>query len=147
MIVTYTSIKPLITKEELVGGSQLYVTFHADGMAAPIQAVGMMMADQQDMMKNVQKQAVKQGFISIIISTISRVLGSLIGGVGGSVASSAASTVGYGMTSGSMNSQSIMSAKDTPENREKAAVAAFQTIQQFFEYDAASGLWKGKSNA
>lgn len=143
MIVTYESIQPLIKNENLVGGNQLHVSFQAEGMAAPIQAVGMMMADQEEMMSNVKKQAVKQGIISSIISGLSRFLGSFIGGIGGSVASSAASTAAYSMTSSSMG-QGMMNAKDTPENRQKAAVAAFQTIQTYFEYDAANGVWKGK---
>lgn len=143
MIVTYESIQPLIKNENLVGGNQLHVSFQAEGMATPIQAVGMMMADQDEMMKNVQKQAIKQGIFSSIISGLSRVLGGLIGGVGGSIASSTASTVGYSMTSGM--SQGAMNAKDTPENRQKAAVAAFQTIQMYFEYDAPNGIWKGKN--
>lgn len=143
MLITYDSIKPLIKKEDLVNGNQLNVSFQAEGMSAPIQAVGMMMADQADMMKNVQKQAVKQGIISSIISGVSRLLGGLIGGVGGSVASSAASTVAYSVTSSSMGA-GMMNAPDTPENRQKAAVAAFQTVQMYFEYDAINALWKGK---
>lgn len=141
MIVTYESIKPLIKNENLVGGNQLHVSFQSEHMAAPIQSVGMMMADQDEMMKNVRNQAIKQGIFSSIISGLSRLLGGLIGGVGGSIASSTASTVGYSMTSGSGN---MMDAKDTPENRQKAAVAAFQSVQTYFEYDVHTGFWKGK---
>ena len=53
MIVTYESIKPLIISEDLVEGNQLHVSFQAEGMAAPIKAVGMMMASQEEMTKNV----------------------------------------------------------------------------------------------
>ncbi|MCB9187673.1 MAG: hypothetical protein H6600_07930 [Flavobacteriales bacterium] len=144
MQITYESIKPLIQSENLVGGNQMQVTFLAVGMAAPIQAIGMMVADQDEMMKNVTKQAVKQGVFSSIISAISRLLGGLIGGVGGSIASSTASTVGHSMTSNSMGAN-MMNAKDTPENRQKAVVAAFQTVQAYFEYDAVNGDWKAKS--
>lgn len=144
MIVTYESIKPLIKNENLVGGNQLHVSFQAEGMAAPIQGVGVMMADQDEMMKNVRNQAIKQGIFSSIISALSRLLGGLIGGVGGSIASSTASTVAYSATSSSMG-QVAMNAKDTPENRQKAAVAAFQTVQTYFEYDAPNGVWKGKN--
>jgi hypothetical protein len=143
MVITYESIQPLIKSEQLVGGNQMQVSFQAEGMAAPIQAVGMMMVDQQEMMKNVQKQAVKQSVISSIISAVSRLLGGLIGGTGGRLASSAASSAAYSMTSSSMN-QGMMNAKDTPENRQKAVIAAFQTVQQFFEYDPTQATWKGK---
>lgn len=143
MIITYESIQPLIKSENLVQGNQMHVSFQAEGMAAPIQGVGMMMADQSEMMKNVQKQAVKQSIVSSIVSGLARFLGGLIGGTGGRIASSAASTAAYTMTSSSMG-QGAMNAKDTPENRQKAVVAAFQTIQTYFEYDPASATWKGK---
>ncbi|CAG5083158.1 hypothetical protein [Parvicella tangerina] len=144
MVITYESIKPLIKSESLEGGNQMKVSFQAEGMAAPIQAVGMMMADQDEMMKNVKKQAVKQGIMSSIISSASSFLGGLIGGVGGRAASSAASTAAYSMTSSSSMGQDMMNAKDTPENRQKAVVAAFQTVQTYFEYDSTNGTWKGK---
>ncbi len=143
MVITYESLKPLIKSENLVNGNQMQVSFQAEGMAAPIQAVGMMMADQDEMMKNVKKQAVKQSVFSTIISSVSRLLGGLIGGTGGRMASSAASSAAHSMTSSSMG-QEMMNAKDTPENRQKAVVAAFQSVQQFFEYDPASANWKGK---
>lgn len=142
MEYTYDQIKPLIHSESFTG-QQMVVLFHAENLHQPIQGIGMMIPDQSQMMKSVGKSAVKRSIFSSIISSVSRLLGGAIGGVGGSIASSAASSVGYA----AVNNQAMgdmMKVDDTPENRQKAVLMAFDSVKSFFEWDDSSKSWKGK---
>ncbi len=141
----YEQIAPLILSSNLVG-SQLNVEFKSEDQSMPIAAVGMMIADQEDMMKGVKKNMVKQGVISIAISSIGRFVSGLLGGgIGGNAAYSAGSLAGSTATQNQMNPSKMLAAKDTPENREKAILQAFQSVQSFYEWDDANKKWKAKT--
>ncbi len=144
MEIKYEHIKPIIVSETLEG-SQMKVKFKALGQDEPIETVGMMLADQDEMMKSMKKNMVKQGAISIAISSIGTVLRNLIGGVGGSVASSAVSTAGSTVAMSANDPSKMMQAKDTPENRQKAVLSAFQSVQNFYEWDPNANVWKYKT--
>lgn len=142
MEITYEQIQALIKSEDLKG-QQLHVTFQSSDQENPIAAVGMMLPDQDQIMKNVGKSAVKQGLIATIISSISRLLGGAIGGTGGSIASSATSTMGHAVASSKMDPMAgVMDVKDTLENRKKAALLAFQSVQSFYKWDETQNTWK-----
>ena len=144
MNITYDQIAPLVHSTNLVG-MQVNVEFKAEGQETPIAAVGMMMASQDDMMKGVKKNMVKQGVIGIIVSSIGRLVSNLVGGgIGGSAAHSAVSVAGSTVTQSQMDPSKMMQAKDTPENREKAILQAFQSVQSFYEWDQATNKWMAK---
>ena len=140
---TYEQIKPLIKKEELEG-QQMKVSFQAIGQDRAIDAIGVMIPDQGDMMKGVAKSAVKQGIFSAIIGSVSRLIGGSIGGVAGNVARTATSQVGYVAARSANDTSNMMQVKDTPENRQKAVVSAFESVATFYEYDAGANKWSAK---
>ena len=37
-----------------------------------------------------------------------------------------------------------MKVKDTPENRQKAVVSAFESVAAFYEYDSSANRWSAK---
>jgi len=141
---TYEQIRPLIKKEELEG-QQMKVSFQAIDQEAPIDAIGVMIPEKSDMMKNVAKSAVKQSIFSTIIRSISGLVGGAIGGAAGSAARSATSQVGYAAARSTNDSSSMMQVKDTPENRQKAVVSAFESVAAFYEYDASANKWNAKN--
>ena len=143
MNITYTQISPIVHSTNLAG-MQLNVEFKSEDQDTPIAAVGMMVAEQADMNKEIKKTMVKQGIIGIIVSSIGRVVGGLIGGVGGSAAHSAVSMAGSAATQGSMDPSKMMMATDTPANREQAVLEALQSVQSFYEWDNPINKWKAK---
>ena len=144
MEIKYEHISPIVHSSNLVG-SQMNVEFKSQDQETPIAAVGMMLADQDEMMKGVKKTMVKQGIIGIIVSSIGRLVGGLVGGgVGGSAAHSAVSLAGSTVTQSQMDPSKMLQAKDTPENREKAILQAFQSVQSFYEWDAVNSIWNAK---
>jgi len=144
MEYTYEQIKPLIKKEELEG-QQMKVSFQAIGQDTAIDSIGVMIPEKSDMMKSVAKSAVKQGIFSAIIRSVSGLLGGAIGGTAGSVARSATSQVGYAATRSTNSTADIMNVKDTPENRQKAVVSAFNSVASFYEYDSSANKWSAKN--
>jgi len=142
MSYTYEQIKPIIEKEEL-DGHQMKVSFRATGQDTAIESVGVMMADQKEIMKNAGKSAVKQSLFSSAIRWVSGLVGGAVGGAAGSAAYSATSSVGHA-ASRSQTSGNMAQAKDTPENRQKAVVAAFQSVASFYEFDSETNAWKAK---
>lgn len=144
MNITYDQIAPLVHTSDLQG-MQLNVEFKAKNQDTPIAAVGMMVADQADMQKDMKKTMVKQGVIGIIVSSIGRLVGGLVGGgIGGSAAHSAVSMAGSTISQNQMDPSKMMMAKDTPENREKAILKAFESVKSFYEWDAKSKEWNSK---
>jgi hypothetical protein len=145
MEIKYEHIAPIVHSTNLVG-MQMNVEFKSQDQATPIAAVGMMMADQDEMMSGMKKNMVKQGIIGIIVSSIGRLVGSLLGGgIGGSAAHSAVNLAGSTVTQNQMDPSKMMQAKDTPQNREKAILAAFQSVQSYYEWDTSTNLWKYKA--
>jgi hypothetical protein len=144
MAYTYEQIKPLI-KGESLNGIQLNVTFQVSDKDQPIQAIGIMMAEQQDIMKNVGKQAVKQTIVSSILGVVGSFFGRAVGGgVAGSAVRSATHSVGSSVVNKGNSMETIMQVKDTPENREKAILKAFESVSTFFEYDERTNVWTSK---
>jgi hypothetical protein len=140
----YEQIAPLVHSTNLVG-SQMNVEFKSGDQKTPIAAMGMMIAEQADMEKGMKKAMVKQGVIGVVISSIGRIVSNLIGGgVGGNVAYSAVNVAGSAATQNQMDPNKMMAAKDTPENREKAILKAFEAVKSFYEWDNENSKWKAK---
>lgn len=141
MEITYEKLKSIIVSES-VDGQMVNVSFHAEGLSAPIQTMGYIMPDQDEIMKNVAKMAAMNAGKSAAISGAASLLGNAIGGVGGSVARNAASTAGHELTSG-MGQVDVTKTDITPEKVQQAIVQAFQGVMMYFQWDDASQSWKG----
>jgi len=139
---TIENITPLI-KSEKVDGIQVIVHFQADNQNNPIQGYGTIMPDQDQMMKNIGKQAVKSAVKTSIITSISRFFGSLIGGSAGSAVSSASSQIAYAASSKNMNANNLMKTELTPEKRDEAILAAFTATKAYFQWNENEKKWEG----
>jgi hypothetical protein len=144
MEITYDILRPIIKKEE-INGNQIAIEFQAPGQLEPIQATGVVVPDQKDMMKSAGKQAIKTGVFYAAIRSISRLFGGAIGGTAGSIAISATSTVGYTVMSSTNNSQDMMKASITPEKQQAAVITAFNQVQSSFEWNNELKSWSGKN--
>jgi len=139
MEITYENISPLL-KSEVWENGMVRCSFQAEGKE-PVQAIGQVPLDQNEIMKNAVKSSVKQGLIYSIIRGVSRTIGSIFGGVGGAVADSAVSSVGYSVVSAKMNNPQTYQPQLTPENKKMAVVNAFHTVSNFFRYDEINKKW------
>lgn len=139
MEITYEHILPLL-KSEVWENGLVRCSFQAEGKE-PVQAIGQVPFDQDEMMKTAVKSSVKQGLIYGIIRVVSRVIGGIFGGVGGAVADSAVSSVGYSVVSTKMSPPQTYQPKLTPQNKKQAVVNAFHTVSNFFRYDEISQKW------
>ena len=140
---TYEQIQPLIKKEELEG-QQMKVSFQAIGQDKAIDAIGVMIPEQKDMMKGVAKTAVKQGIFSALIRSVSSLIGGAVGGTAGSIARTTTSSVGHAVSRSQNNPADMMKVKDTPENRQKAVVTAFESVASFYDFDSSTNKWSAK---
>ncbi len=144
MEVNYEKIKPIIVSETLEG-TQMKVKFKAQGQDDAIESVGMMIADQEQMMKGMKKTVVKSAATNIVFATISRFTRSLFGGIGGYAAGSAVDAAGGMAASKVADPNKMMQVEDTPENRQKAVLIAFQSVSSLYEWDATANIWKFKA--
>ncbi|MCD6366502.1 MAG: hypothetical protein J7L46_03070 [Bacteroidales bacterium] len=131
MEITYEKIKPLIVSETLEG-NQVKLKFQAKNQEAPFETVGVVVPDQDEIMKDVAKQAVKRTIISRVASAI----GGLFGGTGRMV-----SNVAVQASNVAMSSQPLTT-KVTPEKQQKVVVEAFSPFQSFYKFDDTTGEWE-----
>ena len=131
MEITYEKIKPLIALEALEG-NQVKLKFKAKNQETPFETVGVIIPDQNEMMKNVAKQAVK----TTIITRVARAIGGLFG-TGGRIVSD----VAVQASSAAMSNQPLTT-KITPEKQQKVVVDAFAPFQSFYKFDTEANEWE-----
>lgn len=134
MEITYESIKSLITKEEIVGGNQIHLEFCAKNQATPLPTVAMIMANPDEMKKNIAKQMAKSTAKNVAIDQ----LGGLIGGVGGSLFKKA----GKKIANKNQDPMAMMKTEITQEKKEKAIVDAFKNFATMYKYNEQTAEWE-----
>lgn len=147
MEMTYQSIQHLV-KETKVENQMLTVFFQDEKMPTPIQGYAPIVPDQQQMTKNITKNAVKMGLLTAALSWVSRLLGRRIGGTTGSIVSSTVTGVGSTVAYSQMNkSGGVMNVELNEENKKEYVLKAFQSLQAYFQWNEAEKKWEGKSMA
>jgi hypothetical protein len=144
MEVNYEKIKPIIVSETLEG-TQMKVKFKAQGQDDAIESVGMMIADQEQMMKGMKKTVVKSAATNVAFGALGTFIRSMFGGVAGHAAGSAVNAAGGVAASKVADPNKMMQVEDTPENRQKAVLNAFQSVSSLYEWDATANIWKFKA--
>lgn len=144
MEVNYEQIKPIIVSETLEG-TQMKVKFKAQGQVDAIETIGMMMADQEQMMKGMKKTVVKSAATNVAFGVLGRFVRGLFGGIGGYAAGSAVNAAGGMAASKVADPNKMMQVEDTPENRQKAVLSAFQSVRNMYDWDADTKIWKFKT--
>lgn len=138
MEITYEMIKSLIKKEELVAGNQIHLEFCAKNQENPIATVAVIMPDQDELMKNITKQAGKQAAKNMAVNTITGKLGGLVGGIGGNLMNEA----GSNMFNQGIDANDMLKTEITPEKKEKAIVDAFKNLQMLFKFNEQTADWE-----
>ena len=77
MEITYTTIKALIKKEELMYGNQIHLEFCAKNQETGTQTVAVIMAEQGEIKKNVTKQVIRSTVKNTIINQLFNLIGKL----------------------------------------------------------------------
>jgi len=134
MEITYESIKSLIKKEELVTGNQIHLEFCAKNQATPIPTVAIIMADPNELKKNIAKQMAKNTAKNVAINQI----GGLIGGVGGSLFK----TAGKKVANKKQDPMAMMKTDITQEKKEKAIVDAFKNLISMYKFNEQTAEWE-----
>ena len=134
MEVTYESIKSLIKKEELVAGNQLHLEFQAKNQATAIPTVAIIMADPNEMKKNIAKQMAKSTVKNAAINQ----LGGLVGGIGGNLLK----TAGKKVVNQNQDPMAMMKTDITQEKKEKAIVDAFKTLISMYKFNEQTSEWE-----
>lgn len=141
---TIENLEPLI-KKEINQGANYIVHFQASNQINPIQGYAPNMPDQNQIMKNVGKQAAKTAVKSSIISMLSRFLGGLIGGRVGREVGYAASNVANTATTKQMTADNLMASKIDDNKRKELVITAFKTVQNYFDWNETTQQWDGKA--
>ena len=134
MEITYESIKSLIKKEELVAGNQIHLEFCAKNQDNPIPTVAIIMADPNEMKKNIAKQMAKNTAKNVAINQI----GGLIGGIGGKLFK----TAGKKVANKNQDPMAMMKTDITQEKKEKAIVDAFKNLISMYKFNEQTSEWE-----
>lgn len=138
MEITYEMIEPIIVSQE-VEGQMVKLKFKAENQDTPMETVGVIMPDQDEIMKKAMAQAGKAAAVGAATSAASSMLGNAIGGVAGGLVSSGASMASSAATSKMMNPQDMMSGAVNDESIKKATVEAFKHFMIY--YKMVDGKW------
>lgn len=146
METTYEAIKPLIVNEE-IQDQFMVVQFQADGQDRHFEGRAVMPVATKKVVANAAAGAVKQGVIHQVLGFLGSFVGGAIGGKAGSIAASATKEAGRAAVNQVDSNKDLVSqVDDTPENRQTAAVEAFNTVSAFFEWDAEAEQWKAAAH-
>ncbi len=136
MEITYEMIKPLIKKEELMYGNQIHLEFCAKNQETATQTVAVIMAEQNEIKKNVAKEVVINSAKNSIFNQILNFIG--IGGIGRSIVKSTTND----MMNKSQDPMAMIKTEITKEKKEKAIVDAFMGIKAVYKFNEQSAEWE-----
>jgi predicted flap endonuclease-1-like 5' DNA nuclease len=136
MELTYESIKPIIV-EEIWNGNMVNIKIKAHNQQEPMMTVGVVVPDQEAMMKKMKAEMAKTAASNIAVSTASNALGRLTGISGlGSAVSGAANQMGVGYQ---MDASKLMQADLTDDEKKQTVVNAFKNLQMYYKFE--NGQW------
>ena len=132
--ITYEQIKPLIVKEQPGENGMIHLEFQAEGMAAPIQTIAVIVPDQNELIKNAMLMAGKAAAANAAVSGLAGMLGGTLGSVVGQAGSHVSGAVAG-------NTGDLLKTNASDEQKQQAIVNAFKGLQSLFRYDEATGKW------
>lgn len=138
MEVTYENIKSLIVSQEQ-DGMMIKLKFQAEGQTTPIETVAVVMASQEEMMKNVMIQVAKAAAVGTGVGLATGAIGNAVGGAGGQGIKTAGSMAGSAAAAGVVNMDDVTKTEMTDEKTQQAIVTAFSGLSMYYKWE--DGKW------
>ncbi len=145
MEVTYDNIKSLI-QSEILEGQQVTIKFKAHNQDHAIETIGIVMPDQDEIMKMALKNAAMQGAANMAVGSASNALGAMLGGAAGSMVSGAINSAGAQATAGMFDPSALLKTEVTPEKQQTAVLNAFIGLQNFYKFNPELNIWEYTGN-